>query len=116
MPKRVLCGYGVDVDAVSNWLNTKDGSPVDLANVSRGVFGATVGVDRLLGLFEKHDIKASWFVPAHSLESFPAQMEKVVRVGHELVSATLHHPRRLRMTRGKIRGRPGQNEKGYREI
>jgi hypothetical protein len=88
MPKRVLCGYGVDVDAVSNWLNTKDGSKVDEVNVSRGVFGATVGTDRLLKLFDKHDIKASWFVPAHSLESFPEQMAKVRDAGHELVCVT----------------------------
>lgn len=86
MSKRVLCGYGVDVDAVSNWLNTRDGSPVDLANVSRGVFGATVGVDRLLKLFDKHAIKASWFVPAHSLESFEKQLRRVRDGGHELVS------------------------------
>ena len=88
MPKRILCGYGVDVDAVSNWLNTKDGSPVDVANVSRGVFGATVGTDRLLKLFDKRKIRASWYVPAHSLESFPAQMAKVRDAGHELVCTT----------------------------
>ena len=84
MPKRVLCGYGIDVDAVSNWLNTKDGSPVDVTNISRGVFGATVGTDRLLKLLDKYNIKASWYVPAHSLESFPKQMAKVRDGGHEM--------------------------------
>ena len=85
MPKkRVLVGYGVDVDAVANWLNTKDGSPVDQTNVSRGIFGATVGVDRLLKLFEKHKIKASWYVPGHTLESFPRQIEKIRDADHEM--------------------------------
>ena len=81
---RVLVGYGVDVDAVANWLNTKDGSPVDQTNISRGIFGATVGVDRLLKLFEKHSIKASWYVPGHTLESFPNQIAKIRDAGHEM--------------------------------
>jgi len=98
--KRVLVGYGskhhplsiyhwsshvtVDVDAVANWINTTDGSPQNPTNVSRGIFGATVGVDRLLKLFDKYSIKATWFTPAHTLESFPQRMTKVKDAGHEI--------------------------------
>jgi hypothetical protein len=84
MPKKILVGYGIDVDAVANWLNTMNGTPQDVTNISRGIFGATVGVDRLLKLFDKYSIKGSWFVPAHSLESFPSQMKKVRDAGHEM--------------------------------
>ncbi|KAK5116715.1 hypothetical protein LTR62_007389 [Meristemomyces frigidus] len=83
-PKRVLVGYGIDVDAVANWLNTCDGSPQNPTNVSRGVYGATVGIDRLLKLYAKYKIKATWFTPAHSLETFPDQMAKVRDAGHEI--------------------------------
>lgn len=76
-PKRVLVGYGIDVDAVANWLNTCDGSPQNPTNVSRGIFGATVGIDRLLKLWDRYGINATWFVPAHSIESFPEQLAKV---------------------------------------
>ncbi|KAK6007890.1 hypothetical protein QM012_004704 [Aureobasidium pullulans] len=82
--KRVLAGYGVDVDAVSGWINTQDGSAQNSTNVSRGIFGATVGLDRLLKLFDKHDIKATFFTPAHTVESFPKQMSKVKDAGHEI--------------------------------
>ncbi|KAF2171874.1 hypothetical protein M409DRAFT_18106 [Zasmidium cellare ATCC 36951] len=82
--KRVLVGYGIDVDAVANWINTCDGSPQNPTNVSRGVFGATVGIDRLLKLYEKYNIKATFFTPAHSIESFPRQLAKVRDAGHEL--------------------------------
>lgn len=34
--KRVLCGYGVDVDAIANHINTGDGSRPNLSGVSRG--------------------------------------------------------------------------------
>ncbi|KAK4505204.1 hypothetical protein PRZ48_003167 [Zasmidium cellare] len=82
--KRILVGYGVDVDAVANWINTCDGSPQTPTNVSRGIYGATVGVDRLLKLFDRYNIKASWFVPGHSIESFPEQLAKVRDGGHEI--------------------------------
>jgi peptidoglycan/xylan/chitin deacetylase (PgdA/CDA1 family) len=84
MTKHVLCGYGIDVDAVSNWLNTQDGKLVDVTNVSRGVFGATVGTDRLLKMLDKYNIKASWYIPAHTLESFPKNMAKIRDAGHEM--------------------------------
>ncbi|KAF2875260.1 glucose 1-dehydrogenase [Massariosphaeria phaeospora] len=82
--KRVLCCYGIDIDAVSGWLNTRDGSPANPTDVSRGIFGATVGIDRLLKLWDKYNIKATWFAPAHSVESFPSQIKKIIDKGHEI--------------------------------
>lgn len=38
----------------------------------------------MLRLFAKYDIKATWFVPGHSLESFPEAMAAVRDAGHEL--------------------------------
>ncbi|EMD92977.1 hypothetical protein COCC4DRAFT_40745 [Bipolaris maydis ATCC 48331] len=84
MPKRVLCSYGIDIDAVSGWLNTKNGDPANPTDVSRGVFGATVGIDRLLKLLDKYQIKATWFTPAHTAESFPEQIRKIIDQGHEI--------------------------------
>ena len=102
MVKRVLVGYGIDVDAVSGWCVppqskislqaalSKLTNKLRLAlgagatNVSRGIFGATIGVDRLLKLWDKYGIKTTWFVPAHSIESFPSQMAKVRDAGHEM--------------------------------
>jgi hypothetical protein len=43
MVKRVLVGYGLDVDAVSGWIDTQDGHAANPTGVSRGIFGATVG-------------------------------------------------------------------------
>ncbi|KAL2785030.1 hypothetical protein BJX66DRAFT_347782 [Aspergillus keveii] len=84
MVKRVLVGYGIDVDAVSGWLNTCSGAPAGPTDVSRGTFGATVGIDRLLKLWDKYNIKTTWFIPAHSLESFLTQIKKVRDAGHEI--------------------------------
>jgi len=34
-----------------------------------------VGTPRMLNLFERNGIKATWFIPGHSIETFPSQVE-----------------------------------------
>ncbi|MFW5919318.1 MAG: polysaccharide deacetylase family protein [Halanaeroarchaeum sp.] len=72
-----------DFDAVSPWIHVDDGrnSP---ANRSRGVFGAEVGAPRLLDVLADHDVTATWFVPGHTIESFPDAADEVVHHGHEI--------------------------------
>lgn len=41
-------------------------------------------MDRLLKLLDKYNIKATWFIPAHTIESFPVQVGKVRDAGHEI--------------------------------
>lgn len=65
-------------------VNTRDGSAIGATDVSRGVFGANVGTDRMLKLFADNDIKASWYMPSHTILSFPEQMAKVRDAGHEM--------------------------------
>lgn len=47
--------------------------PLILADISRGLFAGTIGVERLLKMFERAKITATWFIPGHSLETFPEQ-------------------------------------------
>ncbi|CAH0023109.1 unnamed protein product [Clonostachys rhizophaga] len=82
--KRILVGYGIDVDAVSGHINLTNGSRPNLSNISRGVFGAKVGTQRLLDLFEKKSIKCSWYIPAHTIETFPVEMARIRDGGHEI--------------------------------
>ncbi|THV94827.1 glycoside hydrolase/deacetylase, partial [Aureobasidium pullulans] len=83
MPKRILCSYGVDIDAVSGWLGSYGGqdSPND---ISRGLFAGTHGTRRMLKLFDKYNIKATWFIPGHTLETFPEACAMVRDAGHEI--------------------------------
>lgn len=48
------------------------------------MYAGEIGTLRLLKLFDKYNIKATWFIPGHSLETFPEQMAKVRDAGHEL--------------------------------
>lgn len=83
MTKDIKCVVGVDVDAVAGWLGSFGGedSPSD---IQRGMFAGEIGIPRLVKLFDRSGITASWFVPGHSIETFPDQIKMVVDAGHEL--------------------------------
>lgn len=97
MAKEILCGFGVDVDAVAGWLGSYGGedSPDD---ISRGMFAGEVGSRRLLKMFKKYDLKTTWFVPGHSAETFPEAMQEVADAGHELGIHGYSHENPLAMT------------------
>ena len=81
--KRILCACGVDLDAVAGWLGSYGGenSPDD---ISRGIFAGEVGTPRLIKLFDRLGIKTTWFVPGHSIETFPQETRMIVEAGHEI--------------------------------
>lgn len=97
MTRKILVGFGVDVDAVAGWLGSYGGedSPLD---ISRGMYAGEVGVPRLLKLFDKYKIKTTWFIPGHSLETFPKQMEAVRDAGHEIGLHGYSHENPVSMT------------------
>jgi peptidoglycan/xylan/chitin deacetylase (PgdA/CDA1 family) len=57
-----------------------------MADYSSGIFAGQVGVPRLLKLFQKHSISSSitWFIPGHSLETFPTQTKAILDSGAEI--------------------------------
>ncbi|PXY31294.1 polysaccharide deacetylase family protein [Prauserella muralis] len=98
MPKEIFVAFGVDVDAVAGWLGSYGGedSPCD---ISRGLFAGEVGVPRLLTLFERRNLRTTWFIPGHSLETFPDQTRMVVDAGHEVGAHGYSHENPIAMTR-----------------
>ena len=98
MAKEILVAYGVDVDAVAGWLGSYGGedSPDD---ISRGLFSGEVGTPRLLDLFDRWGIKTTWFIPGHSIETFPKQTRAVVKAGHEIGIHGYSHENPIAMTR-----------------
>jgi len=97
MAKEILCAYGVDVDAVAGWLGSYGGedSPLD---ISRGMFSGEVGTPRLVELFRRFGIRTTWFVPGHSIETFPEQIGQVVEAGHEIGVHGYSHENPIAMT------------------
>lgn len=97
MTKKIIASFGVDVDAVAGWLGSYGGadSPSD---IQRGVFAGQVGTPRLLKLFDRYNIKTSWFIPGHSIETFPDECKMVVDGGHEIGAHGYSHENPVAMT------------------
>jgi peptidoglycan/xylan/chitin deacetylase (PgdA/CDA1 family) len=69
-----------DLDNASPFLSRQLNTPT---MISRGDFGM-VATERLLELMRKHNIHCTWFIPGHTLESYPSCAESVVNAGHEV--------------------------------
>lgn len=54
------------------------------SNCLLGIWAGTIGTQRLLKMFAKYDIKCTWFIPGHSLDTFPEEMAAVRDAGHEI--------------------------------
>lgn len=70
-----------DFDAISVWIGSMGSrSP---GNISRGEFGV-VGARRVLELLKRHGISSTWFVPGHTIETYPDTVRAIVEAGHEI--------------------------------
>ena len=78
---RVAVGISFDSDHESIPLVRGHHSPGEL---SQGEYGARVAVPRLLDLLARHEIKASFFMPAVVALLHPDEPQRVVDQGHEI--------------------------------
>ncbi|MBI5354056.1 MAG: polysaccharide deacetylase [Chloroflexi bacterium] len=78
-----------DFDALCVWLSSD--IPATPARLSRGEYGARVGVPRILDLLRSYQIRSTFFVPGHSAESFPLCIEKILDDGHEIANHGYAH-------------------------
>src|SRR6516165_8369474 len=78
--KATVC-LTVDFDAVSIWMTW--GATGNRA-MSRGEFGGNVGASRLLDLFDRLKVTSTWFIPGHTVDSYPDVVRRVHTDGHEI--------------------------------
>lgn len=78
-----------DFDAMSVWLG--DCTSVTPAMLSRGEFGAHIGVPRILRLLDAYDVRATFFVPGHTADSFPDAVASIVAAAHEVAHHSYSH-------------------------
>jgi peptidoglycan-N-acetylglucosamine deacetylase len=80
MAKHIVC-LTFDFDAISGWISRGMTSP---SPISRGEFGPDVAVDRLLKLLDKYRVRTSWYIPGHTLATYPDHCKRVFDAGHEI--------------------------------
>jgi len=122
MSKRHLVCLTFDFDAISGFIARGQTSP---SWISRGEFGPRAGAPRLLALLKKYGIRSTWFVPGHTIESYPRACEAVLAAGHEIAHhGWTHRPpaslareeeeRELVRGNDSIRKLTGRAARGYR--
>lgn len=99
--KRHIVCLTFDFDAISGFIARGLTSP---SWISRGEFGPRAGVPRLLALLEKHGIRSTWFIPGHTIETFPEACEKVLAAGHEIAHHGWTHRPPASLTREQEEG------------
>jgi peptidoglycan/xylan/chitin deacetylase (PgdA/CDA1 family) len=120
--KRHIVCLTFDFDAISGFIARGQTSP---SWISRGEYGPRVGAPRLLALLKKYGIKSTWFIPGHTIETFPKACEEVVAAGHEIAHhGWTHRPpaslsreeEEAELVRGNesIRRLSGRPARGYR--
>lgn len=79
MGRYIVC-LTFDFDAISSWIARNLTTPTP---ISRGEF-AVVGTDRILRLLSKYDIKSTWFIPGHTVETYFDMCRYIHELGHEI--------------------------------
>lgn len=83
--KKIAVNFGFDFDSSSVWMESfAKTSPV---YTSRGEYGAEVGVPRILELLDKYKIKSTFFIPGHTIDTYPELCKEIADRGHEIA----HH-------------------------
>jgi peptidoglycan/xylan/chitin deacetylase (PgdA/CDA1 family) len=77
-----------DFDALSVWFGYPNTTSAMLA---RGEYGARVGVPRVLNLLRIHHLLATFFIPGHTIDSFPHAVTSILEAGHEVAHHSYAH-------------------------
>ena len=81
MAANVSVCLSFDFDAISVWLGSLNATSPSA--ISRGEFGA-VATERLLEMLARWEIKSTWFIPGHTIDTYPGLVRRVADAGHEI--------------------------------
>ena len=79
-PPATVC-LTFDFDAICVWIGPRGANSPSA--ISRGEF-AVLGVERILKVLAERDITATFFIPGHTVETYPASVEAILAAGHEV--------------------------------
>lgn len=70
----------LDFDAISLWIVRGMTTP---GPISRGEFGA-YAIPRILSALNSHSVTATFFIPGHTVETYPEECRQIRDAGHEI--------------------------------
>jgi peptidoglycan-N-acetylglucosamine deacetylase len=96
---RLTVALTFDHDSISDGVRRGD-PPVKMSHAE---FGVRVGTPRILELLESREIASTWFVPGHTLETFPDSTAAILAGGHEIACHGWFHEDFARVPRDEER-------------
>jgi len=82
-PDGAQCAVALSFDSDHESNELRDGGK-SIGRMSWGQYGNRVAIPRILSLLAKHDVKASFYVPAVIALLYPDEQRQVVGAGHEI--------------------------------
>jgi peptidoglycan/xylan/chitin deacetylase (PgdA/CDA1 family) len=118
---RLTVALTFDHDSISDGVRRGD-TPVKMSHAE---FGVRVGAPRILELLAARGIASTWFVPGHTLTTFPESTAAIVAGGHEVACHGWFHEDFAELSRDEeratiercaeaVRAVTGERPKGWR--
>lgn len=85
-PEGKRCGFvmSFDFDAEEVWIGEDSANEGRPGVLSQGAYGPKVAVPAILDMLARHDLKATFYVPARDAERHPDSVRTVIAAGHEV--------------------------------
>jgi peptidoglycan/xylan/chitin deacetylase (PgdA/CDA1 family) len=82
-PRGARCAVALSFDSDHETNELRDGGK-SIGRLSWGQYGSRVGVPRIAGILRRHDVRASFFVPAVAALLHPDEQRSLAAEGHEI--------------------------------
>ena len=95
---RIAITLTFDLDAETVWWSDVDTMTGNPSSLSHGRYGPDVAVPKILAVLEKHDVKATFFIPSWVAEQYPNAVRSIARAGHEIGAHGVKHVSPVQLT------------------
>lgn len=86
-----------DLDAEAAVLTADLSSRDRMTPMSHQAYGPLVGAPRILQILERHDLRATFFVPGYTAHRYPSIVRAIVDAGHEVAHHSYFHENTIGM-------------------
>jgi peptidoglycan-N-acetylglucosamine deacetylase len=90
---RAAACFTFDMDAESSVLWDRPETAGYLDVMTHQAYGPRTGIPRILGILERHRLRATWFIPGFSAERWPEVARSIRDAGHEIAHHGYLHER-----------------------
>lgn len=85
-PEGVQCAvlFTFDLDGETLWTSRNPDNWNRPGNLAQGSYGPKIAVPKILNVFEKHDVKSTFFIPGWIIEKYTDVVKGIFSEGHEI--------------------------------